>query len=1064
MATIHKLTKDGATILPATITDAVVRPGTGEILTDLIEGFESQFDGLDTALTTKADKATGATQGDIAVFNSSGNPVDSNVAIDDIALLEDADSTATIADFDPQADTLWKKAQTLNGTEQAQVKTNLGLPQEIYSKTEVNGLVSTPHQNYVTVATYASLPASGSADTIYRVSNYNGSTSQVDVTSYSEYAWNGSSYTFLRVESQIGEVFDISVYNNNAKYADLAAALGTNGANVPADIRRGGMSVKYIQSSDSKYVQYRYMPDDATTVATFTNVANWQGVDEKPKEGSSNLVTSGGVKKELSDIEGVGMIPKMVKRNIFPANTTKFTYSAAEGTNFLFTFYNVVSTNITVKIYYLDETETTVITGDPTNVAPFFVKAKKEVTGFGIWCGQYKTCGMDIREFPPALNLVYKEALGKRSVLQDFFEITGHFISATNGQYGIHNDSKELYLKVSVGDEFFIKANSTRDANIVFLRTFNSNPTATTADSVGYTLIEKGTELMVEIPEECSYLAIASKNAGFELLPEHVLVIGKEEMAGYNEVADSAFTKRDGAFFSGINGKWAVADGCAFKYTPVLEGEKYIIVANSGQACNYAAMISIPQDIVSNTAINAFFYGYIAPHQFKVIIIPPGCEYLAISTLNVYIKIDAAYIGKLEDVNLSEKVATLESRIENVNIERNVVIPIYGQSLAIGGDATPVTSFCRFPALCCSEPNYALKFGQTNETSKYGLIESYVDFYGMEERVDAIRQKDRITSFAVGQGSSAISLFVKGTALYSNLISEITNIKNRSNNTINKLIVPAFCWIQGEGDLDNGVQYYIDTLTQLRADLDSDIKAITGQTEDVHCIIYQTNQLCPSSSSPWVPNQYESGTDGARFAGSVVAQWKLVRDSQYFHLSSPVYPMEFVTSQNGARIHISGMSQKFLGYYEGLAAKRLMDGHGYDIGLYVTSVTKVDNTHLTVSLHTPCPPVVFDLDSVEQVSHYGFSVITEENVDIITDVAIDRDNFGTTNILITTSADCSGAKLRYGCNGTKGYSGYKSGPRGNVRDSQGLWYKAQLNGIGVPMHNWLMFFEEVIPE
>ena len=37
---------------------------------------------------------------------------------------------------------------------------------ETYTKTEVNGLVDTPHQNYVTVATYASLPASGSADTI----------------------------------------------------------------------------------------------------------------------------------------------------------------------------------------------------------------------------------------------------------------------------------------------------------------------------------------------------------------------------------------------------------------------------------------------------------------------------------------------------------------------------------------------------------------------------------------------------------------------------------------------------------------------------------------------------------------------------------------------------------------------------------------------------------------------------------------------------------------------------------------------------------------------------------
>lgn len=129
---------------------------------------------------------------------------------------------------------------------------------ETYTKTEVNGLVDTPHQNYVTVLTYAALIAidPGSTDTIYRVSNYDGSVPQVDVTKYSEYAWDGTQYVFLCVKSQIDEVFDISVYNNNATYADLAAALGTNGANVPQTLRRGGMSVKYVQSSDNKYVQY----------------------------------------------------------------------------------------------------------------------------------------------------------------------------------------------------------------------------------------------------------------------------------------------------------------------------------------------------------------------------------------------------------------------------------------------------------------------------------------------------------------------------------------------------------------------------------------------------------------------------------------------------------------------------------------------------------------------------------------------------------------------------------------------------------------------------------------
>lgn len=89
-----------------------------------------------------------------------------------------------------------------------------------------------------------------------------------------------------------GFVYDISAAHNNTKYADLTAALGTNGANVPQELRKGGMSVKFVQSSDNKYVQFRLMSDSFNTT-----VSNWQGVDEEPIVSSKNLVESGGVAK-----------------------------------------------------------------------------------------------------------------------------------------------------------------------------------------------------------------------------------------------------------------------------------------------------------------------------------------------------------------------------------------------------------------------------------------------------------------------------------------------------------------------------------------------------------------------------------------------------------------------------------------------------------------------------------------------------------------------------------------------------------------------------------------------
>jgi len=53
----------------------------------------------------------------------------------------------------------------------------------------------------------------------------------------------------------------------------LYGALAVLNANLPASKKKGGMSIKFVQSSDNKYVQYRLMS------ATFsTTASNWQGV------------------------------------------------------------------------------------------------------------------------------------------------------------------------------------------------------------------------------------------------------------------------------------------------------------------------------------------------------------------------------------------------------------------------------------------------------------------------------------------------------------------------------------------------------------------------------------------------------------------------------------------------------------------------------------------------------------------------------------------------------------------------------------------------------------------
>jgi hypothetical protein len=107
--------------------------------------------------------------------------------------------------------------------------------------------------------------------------------------------WNGS-WSCETVLAGDG-VFDISAYKATggtlATFADLSAALD-GGNNIPSELRKGGMSVKFIQgsaqSSDNKYVQYRLTSNTFTTTAS-----EWQkqGAEVSVLQ-NTNTITIGG--------------------------------------------------------------------------------------------------------------------------------------------------------------------------------------------------------------------------------------------------------------------------------------------------------------------------------------------------------------------------------------------------------------------------------------------------------------------------------------------------------------------------------------------------------------------------------------------------------------------------------------------------------------------------------------------------------------------------------------------------------------------------------------------------
>ena len=96
--------------------------------------------------------------------------------------------------------------------------------------------------------------------------------------------------------------FDISELNATenphilATYTDLSAALEA----LPDKFRKGGMSVKFVQSSDNKYVQYRLMSDSFGTIES-----DWQNIGLAQQIGLSETVAMSqkAVTDELNKID-----------------------------------------------------------------------------------------------------------------------------------------------------------------------------------------------------------------------------------------------------------------------------------------------------------------------------------------------------------------------------------------------------------------------------------------------------------------------------------------------------------------------------------------------------------------------------------------------------------------------------------------------------------------------------------------------------------------------------------------------------------------------------------------
>jgi hypothetical protein len=381
---------------------------------------------------------------------------------------------------------------------------------------------------------------------------------------------------------------------------------------------------------------------------------------------------------------------------------------------------------------------------------------------------------------------------------------------------------------------------------------------------------------------------------------------------------------------------------------------------------------------------------------------------------------------------------------KNKSFDDAIIIPIYGQSNALGYTANPsLTDFNKYPENLFNDSLFPLIENFTIEpnSTTFAFAETSMSSSGEKVFSDILQKsttnRTAVIALKIGQGGQPITTFIKGGSRYDPLLTAIKNAAFPYLAIGKTVRVPAFCYVQGEAEISTTTDYK-GLLTQLQVDLNTDIKAITGQTQDVHCCLYNLSYV--NSTNATTKNTFAFSE-----LRVVKAQYELIRDNSKFIISTPTYGITYNATD---AIHLSNVGQRQLGIYQGDAISKLLNGI-VKKGTYISAFPISTNT-INLTITAAKLPLVIDNVIVPARANQGFSVINSSDVDIISSVTV---NTAAGTIAIVCSSNPVGAKLRYGNGGTVNVYG------GNIRDSSGIYLSQVILGNAYQFHNFLQVCE-----
>jgi hypothetical protein len=271
-------------------------------------------------------------------------------------------------------------------------------------------------------------------------------------------------------------------------------------------------------------------------------------------------------------------------------------------------------------------------------------------------------------------------------------------------------------------------------------------------------------------------------------------------------------------------------------------------------------------------------------------------------------------------------------------------------------------------------------------------------------------------AFSAGIASTTYAALKKGTANYTALTTGIQYVFDYAAARSLSCGIRAVFWHQGESHNSETLAQQTANLEELQTDLDTDLKAITSQSEDVHLFAMQ------------VSGDVTTETAAADCAlGQIAAD---ANNTGTIHIVAPTYGTDQVF-YDGIHFNAYGHS-----YHARLAAQSFIDefiGSGAKaLDVSATIVGTGTTITITFNVTTANLPLWIDTKSFAKITNWGFKVTDGGGVMTVSGIyAIDNTIILTMGSTITPGS----VTVRYALDYKRADEPLLNAGAGNVRDS-----------------------------